>query len=309
MKILAIESSHDDTSISLYENKTIIKEITISQTEFHKKFGGTIPEYAARGHAMNILKIYNNLSIGFSIDDIDHIAYTKTPGLIGSLHVGRVFAYALGFALDKPVISVNHMHGHIFASAFDNEIIFPAIALIVSGGHTQLWKLSGYKPSQIEIIGQTKDDAVGEVFDKVARKLNIGFPGGPVIDKYAKEGTNLLPFDIKDDGTYNMSFSGIKTKIINYISNEKQRGNDINIADVCFSFQTSIFEPLISKSKRAIEEFKPASFILGGGVSANSELRKMVAEIHHNALIPSLKYTTDNASMIAITSELQLLDI
>ncbi|MCK5807159.1 MAG: tRNA (adenosine(37)-N6)-threonylcarbamoyltransferase complex transferase subunit TsaD [Mycoplasmataceae bacterium] len=309
MKILAIESSHDDTSISLYENKKIIKEITISQTEFHKKFGGTIPEYAARGHATNILGIYNDLASEFKIDDIDHIAYTKNPGLIGSLHVGRIFAYALGFALDKKVISVNHMHGHIFASAFDNEIVFPAIALIVSGGHTQLWKLTGYKPDEIEIIGQTKDDAVGEVFDKVARKLGIGFPGGPVIDKYANDGKEVLPFDIKDDGTYDMSFSGIKTKVINYISNEKQRGNDINIADVCSSFQDSIFKPLISKSKRAIEEFKPASFILGGGVSANSQLRRMVSEIHDNALIPSLKYTTDNASMIAIASELQLLDI
>ena len=309
MKILAIESSHDDTSISLYENKKIIKEITISQTEFHKKFGGTIPEYASRGHASNILGIYNQLSIEFNIADIDHIAYTKMPGLIGSLHVGRIFAYALGFALDKKVISVNHMHGHIFASAFDNEITFPAIALIVSGGHSQLWKLTGYKPSEIEIIGQTKDDAVGEVFDKVARKLAIGFPGGPVIDKHAKKGKPILPFDIKDDGTYDMSFSGIKTKVINYISNETQRGNEINIPDVCASFQKSIFKPIISKSLRAIEEFKPASFILGGGVSANSELRKMISEIHPNALIPSLKYTTDNASMIAITSELQLHDI
>lgn len=309
MKILAIESSHDDTSISLYENMKVIKEITISQTEFHKKFGGTIPEYAAREHSINILKIYDQLSSEFFVDDIDHVAYTKTPGLIGSLHVGRIFAYALGFALDKKVISVNHMHGHIFSSAFDNKITFPAVALIVSGGHTQLWRLFGYKPSQIELIGQTKDDAVGEVFDKVARKLGIGFPGGPIIDKYAKNGETILPFDIKDDGTYDMSFSGIKTKVINYISNEHQKGNKINIGDICSSFQKSILKPLISKSKRAIEEFKPKSFILGGGVSANSELRRMISKIHPNSLIPSLKYTTDNASMIAITSELQLLDI
>lgn len=307
MKILAIESSHDDTSLSLYENRKVIEEITISQTQFHKKFGGTLPEYASRHHSETIVKLLNIFMNKYDLTNIDHIAFTQTPGLIGSLHVGRIFAYALGFALNKRVVPVNHMHGHIFASGFNHEIIYPSIALIVSGGHTQLWYLTSPKPNDIHLLGETKDDAVGEVYDKVARKLGIGFPGGPIIDKMAKDGKKIIDFKISNNNTYDFSFSGIKTKILNYINGEIQKNNELDIPSICMNFQNAILEPLIVKTKRAIEEYKPKSLILGGGVSANSQLRSMISEIHENALIPEMKYTTDNASMIAIASDLQKL--
>lgn len=305
MRILAIESSHDDTSISLYENRKIIEEITISQTEFHKKFGGTLPEYASRHHSETIVKILDIFLKKYNLTNIDHIAYTKLPGLIGSLHVGRIFAYALGFALNKKVIGINHMHGHIFAAAFNNEIIYPAIALIVSGGHTQIWHLNSPMPEDIKLLGGTKDDAVGEVYDKISRKMKLGFPGGPVIDKLAKTGKNIIDFSIKIDNSYDFSFSGMKTKVLNYINNITQKNEEIIKADVCRSFQEAVLKPLVVKTKKAIEEYNPKSVILGGGVSANSKLRQLISELHPNALIPEMKYTTDNASMIAITSDLQ----
>ena len=198
------------------------------------------------------------------------------------------------------------MHGHIFACAYNHEIEYPAIALIVSGGHSQIWHVKSPNPSDIEILGETKDDAVGEVFDKVARKLKLGFPGGPIIDKSAKKGKKSIDFSIFDDKTYDFSFSGIKTKVINFIANKEQKAEEINIEDVCLSFQTDIFAPLISKTKRAIEEYKPKSIILGGGVSANSQLREEFQKLHSNALIPEMKYTTDNASMIAIAADFQI---
>ncbi len=305
IKILAIETSHDDTSVSLYENKKIIKEYTISQTKFHKNFGGTIPEYASRHHAQTIIKILNNFKNKYDLNDIDHIAFTRKPGLIGSLHVGRIFAKALGYALNKKVFPINHIHGHIFASAFNHNIIYPAIALIVSGGHTQIWHLDSHYPKDIKLLGGTKDDAIGEVFDKVARKLKLGFPGGPFIDGKAKKGEKIIDFSIKNDKTYDFSFSGFKTKVINYINSLEQKKEEIHIQNICASFQNHIFSPLIIKTKRAIKEYNPKSLILGGGVSANSELRKKISKLHPNTLIPEIKYTTDNASMIAITSHLQ----
>lgn len=305
MRILAIETSHDDTSVSLYENGKILKEKTVSQTEFHKKFGGTLPEYASRHHAIQLPKILEEIRSEYDLNTIDHVAYTKLPGLIGSLHVGAAFAHAIGFALNKNVIPVNHMHGHIFAAGFNHTIEYPAIALIVSGGHTQIWHLTSPKPEDIKLLGGTKDDAVGEVFDKVARKLKLGFPGGPVIDRNAKLGTNPIDFRIKIDDTYDFSFSGMKTKLINYIANENQKGNELDIPNICLGFQNAIFEPLLVKTRRAIDEYKPKSVILGGGVSANSQLRDEVSKLHENALIPELKYTTDNASMIAIAADLQ----
>ena len=305
MKILAVESSHDDTSVSLYENRKIIEEITISQTEFHKKFGGTLPEFASRHHAETIIKILDVFNKKYDLNQIDFVAYTKFPGLIGSLHVGRIFAYGLGVALNKKVVGINHMHGHIFAAGFNNEIIYPAIALIVSGGHTQLWHLKSAYPEDIKLLGGTKDDAVGEVYDKVARRMGLGFPGGPIIDKKAKSGTPSIDFNIKNDETYNFSFSGMKTKILNYIHNAEQKNEELNIENICASFQEAILKPLIVKTKKAIEEYEPKSLILGGGVSANSRLRDMFSKLHPNALIPEMKFTTDNASMIAITADFQ----
>ena len=298
MKIIAIETSHDDTSVVIYEDKKILHDFSFSQTDFHKQFGGTLPEYASRLHFDNLKKIAKELS-KIDLSDVDHIAYTKEPGLVGSLHMGRLFAYAISMTLDKPIKAINHMHAHIFAVGFNHEIKYPAIALIVSGGHTQLWKVNSV--NDIKLLGETKDDAIGEVFDKVARKLKIGFPGGPVIDKLSKKSLDPIDFSIDLTNDYNFSFSGLKTKVMNYINNTK----NFKVEDVARGFQEAAIKNLIAKSKKAIKDFKPSSIILGGGVSANSLLRKEFQKLHPNALLPELKYTTDNASMIAMISHLK----
>ena len=298
MKIIAIETSHDDTSVVIYKDKKIIKDFSFSQTKFHKQFGGTLPEYASRLHYENLKKIAKELS-KLDLSDVDHVAYTREPGLIGSLHMGRLFAYAIAMILDKPVKPINHMHAHIFAVSFTKIIKYPAIALVASGGHTQLWKINSI--NDIQLLGQTKDDAIGEVFDKVARKLKLGFPGGPIIDKFSKKSLNPVKFDISLTNDYNFSFSGLKTKVLNYINNTK----DFKVEDVACGFQLAAIKNLINKTKRAIDEFKPLSIIIGGGVSANSLLREEFIKLHKNALLPELKYTTDNAAMIAMMSHLK----
>lgn len=301
MKILAIETSHDDTSVALYENRKIIKEKTISQTKFHSQFGGTLPEYASRIHAQNLPIILREFLDEFSLEDIDHIAVTTEPGLIGSLHMGKLFAHAIGIALNKPVRNINHMHAHIYATCFNHDIIYPALALIVSGGHTQLWDVKG--PRDITLLGQTTDDAAGEVFDKVSRALGLGFPGGPAIEKKSKEATEFVDFSLQHERNFNFSFSGLKTKVINYIHNHEQKGEVINVASVAKGFQNAIVENLIFKTKYAIEVMNPASIILGGGVAANTLLREEFAKLHSTPLIPEKMYTTDNAAMIAIMSD------
>ena len=306
MRILAIETSHDDTSVVLYQDWKVIKEVSYTQTEFHKKFGGTVPEYAARGHydkLQAIVKRFLCHNKGF-LNKLDYIAYTYAPGLVGSLHMGRLFAEALSLSLNVPLIKVNHMHAHIFAVRFNHEITYPALALVVSGGHTQLWDVQG--PNNVNLIGETKDDAVGECYDKVARAMKLGFPGGPIIDSLSKFSKTDLDFNINDDGTYDFSFSGLKTKVINYIHQKNQKKTKYEKESVAHAFQHAAVNILISKTKRAIAEFKPKSIILGGGVSANSHLRSEFAKLHDNALIPALKYTTDNAMMIAITAHLQI---
>ena len=299
--ILAIETSHDDSSIAIYENKNVLWERTITQTEFHKKFGGTVPEFAARKHFENLYELVEEANKKFDLSKLDHIAYTYTPGLVGSLHMGQLVANGLGLALQKPVCKVNHMYAHIFAVEFEHKIEYPALALIVSGGHTQLWELKD--SLDIKLLGETKDDAAGEVFDKVARKLEIGFPGGPAIQKIANNNKEI-DFMIKDDGTLNFSFSGLKTKVINFIHNNKQKDNDIDKESIAYHFQESIVDLLISKTEKAIKKVDPKSIILGGGVAANALLRKRFATIHRKVLIPSIKFTTDNAMMIAIRSDI-----
>lgn len=307
MKIIAIETSHDDTSVVIYEDGKITKEISYTQTAFHKKFGGTVPEFAAREHLVKLNVISNILCNSSELEGVDHIAYTNEPGLIGCLHMGRLFAQALALSLGVPARPVNHMHAHIFAVEFNHKIKYPAVALIVSGGHTQLWNVKG--PNDVTLIGETKDDAVGEVYDKIARSMKLGFPGGPIIDSLSKIGPTNYDFTMKDDGTYDFSFSGIKTKVINLVKDKQMKNTKYSKDEVCHAFQHSVVENLLSKTKRAIREFKPKSIILGGGVAANSHLREEFADIHPNALIPDMQYTTDNAMMIAITSHLQLMDM
>ncbi|WKX02424.1 tRNA (adenosine(37)-N6)-threonylcarbamoyltransferase complex transferase subunit TsaD [Candidatus Mycoplasma mahonii] len=301
MKILAIESSHDDTSVVLFEDKKIIFDVSFAQTDFHKSYGGTVPEYAARKHCDILPIILDRFIKEQNLSDIDHIAYTNEPGLIGSLQMGRLFAYGLGFSLNIPVKPINHIFAHIYAVEFDHEIKYPALALIVSGGHTQLWNVKGI--NDIKLLGETRDDAAGEAFDKISRKLGAGFPGGPAISKLAEKGLNNINFKIQMTSGNDFSFSGLKTKVINYIHNLEQKNELINNENIACSFQDAIVSNLIDKTKQAFMKGDYKSIIIGGGVSANNLLRRRILdEFASLALIPSKKFTTDNAAMIAIRS-------
>lgn len=305
MKIIAIETSHDDTSVVLYENRKILHDFSFSQTAFHKKFGGTVPEYASRQHLIHLAEILPQL-LKTDLTNLDHIAYTNEPGLVGSLHMGKLFAKALALALGVKAKPVNHMFGHIFAVAFTSKITYPALALIVSGGHTQLWDVQSF--NSIKLISQTSDDAAGEAFDKVARALKLGFPGGPLIDKlYNKDKVDGI-FNIRSQQDLAFSFSGLKTKVLNYINNQKQKDLPIDKAYIASNFQYSIINYLINKMKIAVDKYKPQAIILGGGVAANSLLRQEFALLHSHSLIPAMQFTTDNAMMIAIYSHLKELN-
>ena len=300
-KILAIESSHDDSSMALYKGKKIIWEKTISQTNFHEKFGGTVPEYAAREHLKNLPLILKELNENHDLKTIDYVAYTKEPGLVGSLHMGALLAKAIGHSLNKKVIPINHMHGHIFSVEFNHKIEYPALSLIVSGGHTQLWLLNS--PVDLTIIGETTDDAIGEVYDKVARALKLGFPGGPIIDKcFSEYNGKFLDFGLGIPSEIKFSFSGLKTKVLNYINNNP----NYNPNQVAASFQHHAINNLILVTQLALDSKKINSLLLGGGVSANIHLRQRIFTLHEKVLIPEIKYTTDNASMIALRADILL---
>ncbi|MGY6171740.1 tRNA (adenosine(37)-N6)-threonylcarbamoyltransferase complex transferase subunit TsaD [Candidatus Mycoplasma pogonae] len=307
MVILGIETSHDDSSVALLKNGKVIKMATFSQINIHAKYGGTIPEIASREHVNNVAIILEEFKSLPEFLEIDYVAYTKEPGLIGALHIGYLFASAISMAINKPLIPINHLYGHIFSVAIDNEITYPALALLVSGGHSQLIFIKN--PLNFEIIGQTLDDAVGEVYDKVARKLDLGFPGGPAIDQLAQnlKIVSNVRFSIpKTQNLLDMSFSGIKTQVINLINHSQQKQQLINSAEIAHSFQTTIVEYLRQKLNLAIKVYQPKTIILAGGVSANKAIREMFLQQHPNALIPIMQYTTDNGAMIAKAAEVIL---
>lgn len=299
MIVLGIESSHDDTSLAIVENLNVKVYLKISQIEIHKKYGGTIPEIASREHYQNFYVLLEELKTKYDLNKIDYIAYTEKPGLIGALQMGQLFAHALSKALNKPLSPINHLDGHIYSVLLDNKnkITYPSIALVVSGGHTNLYLLKN-KDEKI-LLGQTIDDAAGEVFDKVSRTLFNKFPGGPEIDKifYENKNKNFSDYKLtnpKLENKYDFSFSGYKTQIINKVKNE-----NINKELLAASFQKHIIDFIISKIKLAIDEYQPKSIILSGGVSANKYLREEFIKLHKNALIPDFEYSTDNGAMIA----------
>ncbi|WP_025755137.1 tRNA (adenosine(37)-N6)-threonylcarbamoyltransferase complex transferase subunit TsaD [Mycoplasmopsis cricetuli] len=306
MKILGIETSHDDTSIAVLENGKVLDMWTISQIDLFKQFGGTIPELASREHVKNIAIIQKLLLEKYSKNDFDYVAYTKEPGLIGTLQIGYLFAFATAKVLKVPLIPINHLDGHFFSATLTNKIDFPALCLLVSGGHTQLIYAKNY--NQIEIIGETLDDAVGEAFDKISSRLNLGFPGGPLIDKYSQNYKgNLIKFTIpKTEKIFDFSFSGIKTQVLNYVNTKKLKHEKYDPIEVAVSFQNTAIEYLINKTKLALQTYSVKTLVLGGGVSANSQLRKEFVKLHFNTIIPSLKYATDNGAMIAQSAYLKL---
>lgn len=302
--ILAFESSCDETSVSIIKNGcTEIATVVLSQMDIHALYGGVVPEIASRHHIESITIVIEDVltKAHMLMEEVDAIAVTYGPGLIGSLLIGLQAAKTLAFIYNKPLIPVHHIAGHIYANNLVKPMNFPLIALVVSGGHTELIYMK--EDYSFERIGGTLDDAVGEAYDKVARVMNLAYPGGPIVDKLAHEGedTYNLPLPL-DDITYNFSFSGLKSAVINLIHNEKQRGNEINVANLSTSFQNRVVEILTKKTMRALKEYKVKNLIVAGGVAASKGLREKLTDLCYknnvNLLVPQIKYCTDNAAMI-----------
>lgn len=305
--ILGIESSCDETAAAVVKNgREVLSNIISSQVPIHRKFGGVVPEIASRKHIENVLPVIDEAlkQANVGINDIDGIAVTYGPGLVGALLVGLSAGKALAFALDKPLLGVNHLEGHVFANFLvDEELEPPFMALVVSGGHTALMKVKDY--NNFELLGQTRDDAAGEAFDKIARVMGLQYPGGPEIELLAKDG-NPMAIDFPRallDQSYDFSFSGLKSAVINYLHTEKQAGREVNRADVAASFQTAIVDVLVKKSVHALKASGLKKIVLAGGVSANktlqAELAAAVEAIGVKLVHPKPVLCTDNAVMIA----------
>lgn len=305
MYILGIESSCDETSVSIVKNgREEIATVVSSQIDIHKSYGGVVPEIASRNHVKNITIVLDECltKAKMTMDDIDAIAVTYGPGLIGSLLIGLEAAKTLAFIHKKPLIPVHHIAGHIYANSLVKEMTYPLLALVVSGGHTDLILME--EEYKFKKLGGTLDDAIGEAYDKVSRVIGLPYPGGPKLDKLAHEGTPSykLPIPLKDD-SYNFSFSGLKSAVINLAHNEEQRGREIIKEDLAASFQKVAVTEIINKTRKAIKDFKINNLIVAGGVAANSEVREQVTILCKEEEIefsfPPIKYCTDNAAMIA----------
>ena len=305
--ILGIESSCDETSASIVKNGVEeIATVISSQIDVHKDFGGVVPEIASRHHVKNVTMVLEECleKANMTMDDIDAIAITYGPGLIGSLLIGLEAAKTLAFVHNKPLVPVHHIAGHIYANSLVKPLEFPLLAVVVSGGHTELIEMN--KHYDFKKLGGTLDDAIGECYDKVARVIDLEYPGGPKLDKLAHEGkdTYQLPVPLKDD-SYNFSFSGLKSAVINLAHNEEQRGNTLRKADLACSFQKVAVESIIQKVRKAIVEKNIKHVIVAGGVAANNGLReamtKLCNELKVDLSIPPMKYCTDNGTMIAAT--------
>ncbi len=304
MYILGIESSCDETSFSIIKNgREEISTVISSQIDIHKDYGGVVPEIASRNHVKNVTIVLEEClsKANMTMDDIDGIAVTYGPGLIGSLLVGLVAAKTLSFIYNKPLIPVNHIAGHIYANSLVEELKFPLLAVVVSGGHTELIMMEEHY--KFKKLGSTLDDAIGECYDKVARVIGLEYPGGPKLDKLAKEGkyTYNLPIP-KQDNSYDFSFSGLKSAVINLAHNEEQRGNELRKADLAMSFQKVAVQEIINKTEKAIKDFNIENVIVAGGVAANSfireEMNNLCGKLNVKLSIPPMKYCTDNGAMI-----------
>ncbi len=313
--ILAIESSCDDTAAAVLCNDKILSNVVANQT-IHEQYGGVVPELASRAHEKNIVPVVHQAlyKAGITKEKLSAVAFTQGPGLMGSLLVGGSFAKSLSLALGIPLIGVNHMQGHILAHFIDEEGFdkpsFPFLAMTISGGHTQIIKVSDY--FEMEIIGETTDDAVGEAFDKSAKILGLPYPGGPLIDKYAQLGKPVFSFTKPKVEGLNFSFSGLKTQILYFIQKQtKENPNFVEeyLYDICASIQHIIIDIVIDKLKMAVEEMGINQVAIGGGVSANSGIRKALKEAEERygwkTFVPKFEYTTDNAGMIGITGYLK----
>lgn len=321
MRILGIETSCDESSVALLEVKDgvskIVKEMTASQILTHAEFGGVVPEVAARKHAETLPAIVR--SFGVSADDVDAVAVTRGPGLITSLRVGTDFARSLAYGWGKPVIDVNHIEGHIAANWIGKRIEgafeFPAVVLVVSGGHTELIEMKGF--GDYRLLGATLDDAAGEAFDKVAKMMELGYPGGPEISARAEKGESgifELPRPMLAKSGFDFSFSGLKTAVL-YTLKGKDNWNDADVNTLCREFEDAVVEVLVTKTVRAAKEVGAKTVFLAGGVSANTKLRATLSSAvkeklpETSCVLPDLKYTTDNAAMIAMAGYFHVNDV
>ncbi|MBE6161776.1 MAG: tRNA (adenosine(37)-N6)-threonylcarbamoyltransferase complex transferase subunit TsaD [Firmicutes bacterium] len=304
VNILAIESSCDETSMAIVKNGCEVVEcVVLTQMDTHAKFGGVVPEVASRMHTENITMVLDELlrKSGMNKDEIDAIAVTYAPGLLGSLLVGLECAKTIAFVWNKPLIKVNHTIGHIYANNLMKKMNYPMLALVVSGGHTDMVIMKD--DYEFEKLGSSLDDSIGEVYDKVARVLGLKYPGGPNIEKLAQNGKYSydLPKPVNDD-TYNFSYSGLKSAVINLVHNEEQRNNEINKEDLAYSFQVVAIDELVRKVELAIKNIGVKNMIIAGGVSANKYLREQMKNLcekyNVELTIPDFKYCTDNAAMI-----------
>lgn len=304
--ILSVESSCDETSIALVENgRKVLANVISTQIEIHKQFGGVVPEVASRNHIKNISSVLKQalLESEKTLQDIDAVAVTYGAGLVGALLVGVNFAKTLAYALNLPLIAVSHVHGHIGANYISHQDLTPPfLCLMVSGGHTALVQVEDY--CKFHLLGSTVDDSVGECFDKVARVLKEPYPGGPNIDRLAKQGKNFVKFNYKPPlhDSLNFSFSGLKTAVVNYVHNKEQVGESFSKEDVAYTFQELATDELCSKAMRACNQFGQDKLVVAGGVGANSRLRAKLQDFatknHIKLYAPDLKYCTDNGAMI-----------
>ncbi|HSJ38262.1 MAG TPA: tRNA (adenosine(37)-N6)-threonylcarbamoyltransferase complex transferase subunit TsaD [Planococcus sp. (in: firmicutes)] len=304
--VLGIETSCDETAASIVKNGTeIISNVVASQIESHKRFGGVVPEIASRHHVEQITIVIEEALKGADMlpAQLSAVAVTEGPGLVGALLIGVNAAKAFAFAHQLPIIGVHHIAGHIYANRLAQEMEFPLLALVISGGHTELVYMKEH--GHFEVIGETRDDAAGEAYDKVARTLSLPYPGGPHIDRLAHESTNPVKFPRVwlEEGTYDFSFSGLKSAVLNYMHNAAQRGEQVASEDVAAGFQNSVVEVVTAKTLRAAAQYDVRQVIAAGGVAANKGLRasleKEFAEIGVPFFIPPLSLCTDNAAMIA----------
>ena len=306
MRLLALETSCDETAVAILEDgQRLLANVVSSQMDVHAKTGGVIPEVASRLHIENISVVLEEAlsQAKLTLEDIDAIGVTQGPGLIGSLHVGVLAAKTLAWATNKPLVPVHHIAGHIYANAFIDPLRYPVLALVVSGGHTELVYLKS--EWSFEILGSTQDDAVGEAYDKVARVLDLPYPGGPSLEKLAKEGKAhyTLP-RVKTDEPLNFSFSGLKSAVLQLIQREARMNRPLNRADLAYAFQEAVLGEVLRKTRLALETVEVRHLVLGGGVSANGRLRELILDLRKEfpditITIPPLWCCTDNAAMIA----------
>lgn len=307
MLILAIESSCDETSCAIVKDgQEVLSNSVSSQIDIHKEYGGVFPEVASRLHVENINIVIKDALVKANVtfDDIDAIAVTQGPGLIGSLHIGVMAAKTLAWSLNKPLIPVHHIAGHIYANKLAGEMTFPLLSLVISGGHTELVYMKD--DYSFDVIGKTQDDAVGEANDKVGRLLGLPYPGGPVVDRKAQVGKPYYKLPkVKTENPLDFSFSGLKSAVRQTMLREEREGREINVEDMCYAFQHAAVDTLMERVNYALEHYDVKSFVLAGGVAANSEVRKRVNNLKNtypelNVLQPPLWACMDQAAMIGL---------